>query len=151
MPLQSNSIPFEYYNLATQQSASFAELQKLYPGTSFPKELQAFDAWIAVYSVAPPAVDRYQTAHRDGVQQINGKWYTKYSVADMDANAIVAKDVEQAKAARADRNKRLADCDWTQLADSTADKAAWATYRQALRDVPDQAGFPWEITWPVSP
>jgi len=52
---------------------------------------------------------------------------------------------------RALRNNLLKDSDWTQLADSSADKVAWATYRQALRDVPDQAGFPWTITYPAKP
>lgn len=94
---------------------------------------------------------RYQVTFADGVEQIDGKWYTKYSVADMDADAIAAKDAEQAKSVREQRNTKLSDCDWTQLADSTVDKTAWATYRQALRDVPLQTGFPWEITWPTQP
>jgi hypothetical protein len=58
---------------------------------------------------------------------------------------------EQAAAVRAERNEKLAASDWTQLADSTADKGAWATYRQALRDITAQAGFPWAITWPTQP
>ena len=94
---------------------------------------------------------RHQVAFRDGVQQIDGKWFTKYSVADMDAEAIAAKDAEQAKSVRDQRNTKLAECDWTQLADAPVDKAAWATYRQALRDVTKQAGFPWEVQWPVAP
>lgn len=52
---------------------------------------------------------------------------------------------------RAERNDKLKDSDWTQIADSTADKAAWATYRQALRDITTQAGFPQTITWPDAP
>jgi hypothetical protein len=40
---------------------------------------------------------------------------------------------------------------WTQVADAPVDQAAWTTYRQALRDVPDQAGFPADIKWPVAP
>jgi hypothetical protein len=94
---------------------------------------------------------RYQFAFRDGVEQIEGKWYTKYSVADMDAEAIAAKDAEQAKSVRASRNDKLKDCDWTQLADSTADKTAWAAHRQALRDITAQAGFPWTVDWPAQP
>ena len=95
---------------------------------------------------------RYQVAFADGVEQDSeGRWFTKYSVADMDAEAIAAKDAEQAANVRRQRTEKLKDCDWTQLADSTADKTAWATYRQALRDVPAQAGFPWEITWPDAP
>ena len=52
---------------------------------------------------------------------------------------------------RAERNTKLAATDWTQITDSTADKTAWAVYRQALRDIPAQAGFPWTITWPTQP
>lgn len=94
---------------------------------------------------------RYQVAFRDGVEQINGQWFTKYSVADMDAEQIAATDAAQAKSVREDRNKRLADSDWTQLADAPVDSAVWATYRQTLRDVTAQAGFPWTITWPDAP
>ena len=52
---------------------------------------------------------------------------------------------------RATRNELLAQCDWTQLADSPVDKTAWATYRQSLRDLPTQTGFPDDITWPTKP
>ena len=92
---------------------------------------------------------RYQIAYRDGVQQMDGKWYTKYSVADLDAEGIAAKDAEQAKSVREQRNQKLKDTDWTQVADAPVDQAAWAAYRQALRDVPQQTGFPWEVQWPV--
>lgn len=94
---------------------------------------------------------RYQTAFRDGVEQIDGKWYTKYSVADMDDEAKTAKDTEQAASVRNTRTEKLKDSDWTQLSDSTVNKNAWATYRQALRDITAQSGFPWTITWPEQP
>ena len=94
---------------------------------------------------------RYQVAFADGVEQIDGKWYTKHSVAEMDAEAITAKDVEQAKAMRDQRGEKLKDSDWTQVADAPVDKAVWATYRQALRDITAQSGFPWTITWPDAP
>ena len=94
---------------------------------------------------------RYQVAFADGVEQIDGQWFIKYSVADMDADAIAAKDAEQAKAIRDQRNTKLTESDWTQLADAPVDKQAWSTYRQALRDITIQTGFPWEITWPDAP
>lgn len=56
-----------------------------------------------------------------------------------------------ADAARAERDQLLAACDWTQVNDAPVDAAAWATYRQALRDVPAQAGFPEAVEWPVAP
>jgi hypothetical protein len=94
---------------------------------------------------------RYQVAFADGVEQIEGKWYTKYSVADMDVEAIAAKDAEQAKSVRQQRGEKLKNSDWTQVADAPVDKAAWATYRQALRDVTEQSSFPWTIDWPTQP
>ena len=104
----------------------------------------------------------YQYSQRDGVEQIDGKWYTKYilgpvftdgetTAAEQETAYKATKDAEQAANVRNQRTEMLKDCDWTQLADSTADKTAWATYRQALRDVPSQTGFPWGITWPTQP
>ncbi len=55
---------------------------------------------------------------------------------------------------RAERNARISATDWTQLSDAplTADrKAAFAAYRQALRDLPTQNGFPGAVEWPVEP
>jgi hypothetical protein len=94
---------------------------------------------------------RYQVAFADGVEQIEGKWYTKYSVADMDADVIAAKDADQAKTMRQQRGEKLKDSDWTQVADAPVDKAAWATHRQALRDITGQQGFPWTVEWPTQP
>jgi hypothetical protein len=59
-----------------------------------------------------------------------------------------------AEEVRFTRNNLLMDCDWTQLADSsltTEQKAAWSAYRQALRDITAQSGFPSNVTWPVAP
>lgn len=52
---------------------------------------------------------------------------------------------------RENRNNLLKQSDWTQVADAPVDQEAWAAYRQALRDIPSQAGFPNEVTWPVEP
>ena len=94
---------------------------------------------------------RYQFAFRDGVEQVDGKWYTKYSVSDMNQEAKDALDTTQAEAVRKQRTEKLAESDWTQVADAPVDKTAWAAYRQALRDITAQAGFPWTITWPDAP
>jgi hypothetical protein len=106
---------------------------------------------------------------RQGVQELGGKWHTKYvlgpiftdraaegdqpaaTAAEQEAAYKAMKDAEQAKNVRNSRTELLKNSDWTQIADSTADKATWATHRQALRDVTAQAGFPWTITWPEQP
>ena len=49
------------------------------------------------------------------------------------------------------RNELLAKSDWTQLPDSPADKEAWATYRQSLRDLPEQKGYPLKVAFPTAP
>ena len=49
------------------------------------------------------------------------------------------------------RNAELNQSDWTQIADSTADKTAWAEYRQALRDLPAQNADPKQIIFPTRP
>ena len=56
-----------------------------------------------------------------------------------------------AKKVRIKRNQLLMESDWTQVADAPVDEQAWAAYRQALRDVPQQAGFPANVTWPTPP
>lgn len=60
----------------------------------------------------------------------------------------------EAAAIRAERDTRLRASDWTQLVDSTLDDEAmvqWQGYRQALRDVPQQDGFPDDVEWPDEP
>lgn len=52
---------------------------------------------------------------------------------------------------RAKRDFLLEKSDWTQVADVPVDKAAWAEYRQKLRDLPNQPGWPSEINWPKKP
>ena len=58
---------------------------------------------------------------------------------------------QEAKSVREQRNYLLINSDWTQVTDSTANKEVWATYRQALRDITSQEGFPHEVTWPQRP
>jgi hypothetical protein len=69
----------------------------------------------------------------------------------MDDEAKTAKDAEQAKSVRTTRDEKLKDSDWTQVADAPVDKTVWATYRQELRDLTKQSGFPWEVTYPTQP
>lgn len=49
------------------------------------------------------------------------------------------------------RDITLQQSDWTQVADAPVDQVAWATYRQALRDIPEQDSFPDNVIWPTPP
>ena len=111
----------------------------------------------------------YQYSQRSGVEQIDGKWYSKYilgpvftdttdedgvttTAADNEAAYKALKDAEQGTSVRATRDTKLAESDWTQARDVTlANDADWQAYRQALRDVPTQDGFPWTVIWPEQP
>ena len=81
---------------------------------------------------------------------ISGVWTQNYIVTDLSADESAAKVGAQWNVIRAERNKLLVESDWTQLPDAPVDAAAWATYRQALRDVTTQAN-PFAIVWPESP
>jgi hypothetical protein len=99
----------------------------------------------------------YQSSQYDGVEEIDGKWYTKYILGPVftdpkeEAEYKARKDEEQTKSIRDQRNQFLSECDWTQLADAPVDKSAWATYRQQLRDITQSEQFPWSVTWPTKP
>ena len=82
----------------------------------------------------------------------DGKFVSVVQVTDMSAEEIqAAKDSAMAQI-RGQRNQLLKDCDWTQIVDCTADKTAWATYRQALRDLPSTITEPRTFTdWPHNP
>ncbi len=60
-------------------------------------------------------------------------------------------EIVESERARKRRNKMLSDSDWTQVADAPVDQAAWATYRQALRDITKQDGFPISVEFPIEP
>ena len=134
-----------------------------------PEVLEALGADVVFEGAQATPRDPYQVSTYAGVEQSGGKWYTKYVLGpiftDRPATATepsqtaaqqmaaykATKDAEQAKSVRTERNRRLTECDWTQLVDSTADKVKWTAYRQALRDLPTQAGFPWTVVWPKQP
>ena len=55
------------------------------------------------------------------------------------------------RALRAERDRRLAESDWTVLGDSPTPTAAWKAYRQALRDLPANTTDPFNVVWPTPP
>ena len=142
-----------------------SEFRTLFPNTSLPQQLSEAiinELGADVVFEGPHATGgtRYQYSQASGVEQIDGKWYTKHilgpvftgDTAAADQAAYEAgKDADRAAAIRTQRDAKLTSSDWTQVADAPVDKTAWATYRQALRDVPTQTGFPWEVTWPTTP
>jgi hypothetical protein len=163
----------ELRNRTTGAVITDSQFRSEHPNTSFPRVLSpeiidSFGYDPVLEGPQATTVPPYQYSQRDGVVEINGQWFTHYVAGPVfqdytDDQGVVhtaaeqyeaycfAKDAEQAKVVREDRNHRLADCDWTQLPDAPVDHAEWAAYRQALRDVTSQPGFPWSIEWPQQP
>jgi len=75
------------------------------------------------------------------------------SLTDSESDALADADrIEDWVTARAERDTRLLNSDWTDLPNSPVDNGSeWATYRQALRDVPQENADVNDITWPVAP
>ncbi len=94
---------------------------------------------------------RREPYHQYTTELVKGADFGVVETALTDVIDEDASDENLANVARANRDSLLMGSDWSQVADAPVDQAAWAAYRQALRDVPNQAGFPRSIVWPVSP
>ncbi len=134
--------------------------------TTTTEVLEALGADVVFEGPQATGATVYQYSQASGVEQIDGKWYTKYvlgpvfidqvvdgvttTAAEQEAAYKATKDTEQAKNVRQTRDDKLSATDWRFRSDMTPSQA-WKDYCQALRDVPLQSGFPWTITWPVAP
>lgn len=134
------------------------DLNRAFPYSSIPQPPSAADLDALevdpILEGAQPTLTHFQSAVRSGpVQDELGNWVWVYTATDWEPEAVAAATEHQWEAVRTDRNKRLYDCDWTQLPDAplgVEEKAAWQVYRQALRDVTTQVD-PFGITWPEAP
>lgn len=144
---------------STGEVLSQGQVRSLYPNTSFPSQwtpaLVEELGLDPVFESPTPTTTRYQVAFKDGVEQdAQGRWLWKWSISEMDDETKAAKDAEAAKAVRATRDGKLAECDWVVIKNLELNQnipGVWEVYRQGLRDVPAQAGFPHDITWPSKP
>ena len=166
----------EIRNRSTGAITTISQFKAEHPTTSFPKQittaiLDSYGYDAVLNGAAAEVTAPYGVSTRDGVEQIDGQWFTKFiagpvftDTTDDEGNVTTAADNEAAYRAkvdadagasvRAERDKKLTASDWTQMTDSPlsdSDKTAWATYRQSLRDLPTASGFPHTMTWPEEP
>ena len=139
-----------YYDITNSVIVSERQILKANPNTSFALPLS--DAALADLNMAKlleddrPSFDAETQVVIDGsIEERDGSYYQTFSVIDRPAEAI-ENDLNNKKAnVRAQRNARLAETDWAILPDSplsAEDKTVYQNYRNALRDVPAQDGFP---------
>jgi len=148
-----------------------SEFRSMFPNTSMPSPLTEslindFGGDVVFEGPQASGGTVYQYSQAAGVEQINGKWYTKYILGPVFIDQVVdgvtttaaeqenaykaQKDAEQAKNVRATRDSKLAETDWRFRSDMNPSQD-WKDYCQALRDVPSQEGFPWNVVWPTQP
>ena len=124
------------------------------PNTSFPEQIDEATAsafgLVLVTPATPPAETYTINLERTAVLE-KGKWVEKWVETPATPEQIQERTAAAANDARQKRNQLLADCDWTQLPDTLVDKEVWVTYRQDLRDITNQPGFPWNVEWPTQP
>lgn len=130
--------------------------RQLFPNTSFPRFFTADDVEPLGYGIydfsSQPEPGKYKKVVEVApVRSDVGIWRQTWAVVDMNDEEKAAEDERKAGEVRNERNTKLSATDWTQVADAPVDKQAWAIYRQALRDITAQAGFPWNVTWPAQP
>lgn len=131
------------------QHYSLLQLRADFPDQQFPtlppdNELEQYEVYPYALDDMPPFDDDLETVELGAFRKDGAVWRRGWSVVQVPVE-------DAARNKRFARDAKLAQSDWTQLADSPVDKVIWATYRQALREVPQQSGFPYSIDWPVAP
>ena len=152
---------------------SQGEIRAMHKNTSFPKVWgdnvhEAIGIDPVLITPKPESAEAYKHYTRNGAEQdAKGNWVQAWTEKNMfskytDGEGVVHTKAQQetayqanldagaAKSVRTDRDSRLALTDFHALSDTVMSEAM-TTYRQALRDVPAQGGFPNTITWPTEP
>ena len=118
-----------------------------HPNVSFPRDItddifQQYHVYKVKQNPAPEA-DSKTHRHTQSVELIDSEWVQVWDKVELPLG-------QASDNVRAHRDHLLAETDWTALSDSTL-TTDMAAYRQALRDVPTQEGFPYAVTWPSKP
>tara|TARA_B100000900_G_C20549106_1_gene703935 strand:+ start:888 stop:1346 length:459 start_codon:yes stop_codon:yes gene_type:complete len=126
------------------------------PNTSFSSPLRPESlAPLGVYEVVmepDPSFDEYTQKVVEASEPVlvDGTWTITKTVEDLAGAEAEDALVRLSSQRRSSRDERLSQTDHYGLSDVTM-SAEMATYRQALRDVPQQEGFPQNVTWPIKP
>lgn len=141
--------PYDFRRLASENK------NMMFSAHPTPSELANFN----VYRVYSNTIDPYDaTTHKvvkaDKPVLIDGKWTIINTVLPLTEDEIAVRYAEKSEVIRDRRDSLLVSSDWTQGNDSPLDNASrqlWASYRQNLRDITSQEGFPYDVVWPTKP
>jgi hypothetical protein len=166
----------EIRNRSNGELTTISQFRATQPNTSFPKQitteiLDKFGYDPVLNGPAATVTAPYGVSTRSGVEEIDGKWFTKFiagpvftDTTDSEGNVTTAADneaayksridTEVATSVRSERDRLIAETDWIVVKakeTSTNVSTAIKTYRQELRDLPTTSGFPHTMTWPTKP
>lgn len=142
--------PYSVYNLIKDNpNTSFPTIGSLIQNKSLLEEFGVYE----VYDSFFPDYDKFtQKLVESEPSYQNGKWFKSWkveSLTELEINEII--QLEKFSVLRK-RNELLVKSDWTQMPDvPLANKSEWAVYRQSLRDITLQEGYPLNVTWPSEP
>jgi hypothetical protein len=126
-----------------------------FPNTSFPSDPRDADlpaGYVRVYAGPIPQASNNEKVVTSMPVFSNNRWVQGYEVQPLTSEEVVERLNIKTTEVRSQRNQLLAESDWTQGKDiPNAVSEPWAVYRQLLRDVTNQQGFPYQVTWPVLP
>ena len=126
------------------------------PNTSFPcnitEELAAqWNVFPVIEEEKPVYHERIQKCVRNSEPTFDGShWRVDWTVSSKTEEETTQYDADKSAEIRTDRNKRLADTDWWAVSDRTM-SSGQTEYRDLLRKVPQQTGFPLSVTWQTKP
>lgn len=145
-------------NSITKWPIDIGYLKAKHKNTSFPSDWESADlssfGMVPITEVTRPTIDdKTQKINELSPELIDGDWTQKFEVVSLTTDEIDNQKSNILSNVRITRDELLKESDWTQTTDCplTSDKKTeWATYRQALRDVPAQSDV-YNITWPSQP
>jgi hypothetical protein len=149
--INENGVAYGYPVLADN-------FRMLFPTVSFPNPLtseavEGYGYGCYEFASAPECDPTHKAVEIAPQKGEDGIYRQSYEIIALTESEVIARNEAHWAYIRNERNFRLMRCDWTQLPDApltNVQTADWATYRQALRDITNQAN-PFNIEWPVSP
>lgn len=134
------------------------ELRKLYPNISFPRKIiqeniTQIDYYI-LYEGERPITTIFERIIQGPHQLIDGKWYTSWVVESFTEEEIKYATNIKKQDIRRQRDIMLQETDWVVIKSKELNEEVplyWITYRQELRDITNQLGFPYDVIWPEKP
>jgi hypothetical protein len=133
-----------------------SNLRKDNRNVSFPKnvtdEIFAQYGVVRVFFSTQPEITYAQNI-QEGIPVFDGeRWNQTWIVVNFSEEELAYRSLQKAEEIRAARNEELLKTDWTMLSDAPIENLQiWINYRQALRDVTKQIGFPWDVVFPEKP